>query len=110
MSTHDFAIAHAEHIPGEAAQFGAGCACGKRAGEVVYIVTTELPAAPNPLTGRTMPALKCGPYCFHCLKLAVKASGRIPVPMEENLFEKLRAELTGELVPGRKLHFMMARS
>lgn len=105
--THDFIINHAPHIDSEAGQFGAGCGCGKRSGGVVYIVTVAMPPGINPLNGRRYAGIATGAYCFKCLTAAVKAAGRVPVPMSEALYDRLRAELTGDSAPGTLLKTMI---
>ncbi len=105
--SHDFTLAHAEHIESEAGNIGLRCKCGKAAGHVVYIVTETLPPATNPLTNTRYAGMPAGPYCFKCLAAAVLAAGRVPTPMSEDLFDKLRAELTGESHPGKPLKTMI---
>lgn len=105
--THDFTLDHAPHIESEAGQFALGCKCGKRSGDVVYIVTVPLLPGFNPINKRHYAGLATGAYCFKCLADAVRAAGRIPVPMSEDLFDKLRAELTGDSAPGRPLKTMI---
>ena len=104
--THDFSLRHAPHIDTEAGQYGLGCRCGKRSADVVYIVTQPLPPGRHAMTGRTMAGIPAGAYCFTCLADHVRAAGRIPVPMSEDLFDRLRAELTGDSAPGRPLKTM----
>ncbi|APV44188.1 hypothetical protein Dform_00843 [Dehalogenimonas formicexedens] len=99
----DFRLDNAEYIESEAGNIGLRCKCGAGAGKVVYIVTARIPPARNPITRRECASIETGAYCYRCLKAAVLGAGRIPTPMSEDLYDKLRADLTGTLYPGRPL-------
>ncbi|CAI82858.1 hypothetical protein [Dehalococcoides mccartyi] len=90
----------------EARKFGLPCQdC--HSPKVVYVLVGDIKPASNPLTGRLMPGIPAGAYCWRCLIKHVKTAGRIPTPMEETLFDKVRTELTGDIHPGKPLKHMV---
>ena len=65
----------------DARQFGHTCRCGSR--KVVYHITIAAPGFPQ------------GHYCLRCLANLCKAAHRVPVPMDDNLFDALKYEISG---------------
>ncbi|MFC1846773.1 hypothetical protein ACFLYS_01775 [Chloroflexota bacterium] len=75
-------------LPDDARQFGIKCRdCGGR--KVVYHITVPPRVLPE--------AFPIGAYCLGCLAKRCIATQTVPVPMEDNLFDALKHDISARL-------------